>query len=125
MKGCWQFPNHGWIKVNVEGSVPTFKPRATIGGVVRGPSGCWMAEKGYRNVEIESDNSLLIAIIQNELATNNNYNEVRLIQDWCLMDCEVKFRQILRESNRVADRIAKEARDEMDQLIIHKEPLGA
>ncbi|MBA0781807.1 hypothetical protein Gotri_002693 [Gossypium trilobum] len=43
MKGCWQFPNHGWIKVNVDGSVPTFKPRATIGGVVRGPSGSWMA----------------------------------------------------------------------------------
>ncbi|MBA0872585.1 hypothetical protein Goshw_016676 [Gossypium schwendimanii] len=43
MNGCWQFPNHGWIKVNVDGSVPTFKPRATIGGVVRGPSGSWMA----------------------------------------------------------------------------------
>ncbi|MBA0697911.1 hypothetical protein Goari_021430, partial [Gossypium aridum] len=82
-------------------------------------------EKGYRNVEIESENSLLIAIIQNELATNNNYNEVRLIQDWCLMDWEVKFRQILKESNGVADRITKEARDEIDQLIIHEEPLGA
>ncbi|MFQ6648286.1 hypothetical protein Gotur_021301 [Gossypium turneri] len=91
MKGCWQFPNHGWIKVNVDGSVPTFKPRATIGGVVRGPSGSWMA--AFEMV--------------------------------CLMDWEVKFRQILRESNKVADRIAKEARDEMDQLIIHEEPLGA
>ncbi|MBA0691357.1 hypothetical protein Goari_008986, partial [Gossypium aridum] len=35
--------------------------------------------KGYRKVEIESDDSLLITVIQNGLAANNNYNEVRLI----------------------------------------------
>ncbi|MBA0875040.1 hypothetical protein Goshw_025336 [Gossypium schwendimanii] len=41
-KDQWQFPNHGWVKVNVDGSVSTFKPRATIGGVVRGLNGSWM-----------------------------------------------------------------------------------
>ncbi|MBA0693803.1 hypothetical protein Goari_004150, partial [Gossypium aridum] len=60
--------------------------------------------KWCRRVEIESDNSVLVTIIQNGLATNNNYNEVKLIQDWYLnKNWEVKFRQILRESNRVAD----------------------
>ncbi|MBA0669707.1 hypothetical protein Goklo_029372 [Gossypium klotzschianum] len=61
--------------------------------------------KGYRKVEIESDNSLLITVIQNGLVANNNYSE-----------------QILRENNGVANRITKEARGEMDHLIIHEEP---
>ncbi|MBA0691356.1 hypothetical protein Goari_008986 [Gossypium aridum] len=94
------------MKVNGDDSVLTFKPRAAIGGVLRGLTGSWMGvfdmvvglldifkiearalleglkfvwAKGYRKVEIESDDSLLITVIQNGLAANNNYNEVRLI----------------------------------------------
>ncbi|MBA0565599.1 hypothetical protein Golob_010465, partial [Gossypium lobatum] len=90
------------MKVNVDDSVLTFKSRAAIGGVLRGLNGSWMGDfdmvvglldifriearalleglkfvwaKGYRKVEIESDNSLLITVIQNGLATNNNYSE--------------------------------------------------
>ncbi|MBA0745599.1 hypothetical protein Gogos_008170, partial [Gossypium gossypioides] len=108
------------MKVNVDGSVSTFKSRAAIGGVLRGLNGSWMGvfdmvvglsdifkiearalleglkfvwAKGYRKVEIESDNSLLITI--------------------------------LRENNGVANRITKEARGEMDHLIIHEEPRGS
>ncbi|MBA0574142.1 hypothetical protein Golob_001374, partial [Gossypium lobatum] len=126
-----QFPNHRWVKVNVDGSVLTFKPRATIGGVVRGLNGSCMGgfemvvglanvfqiearalleglkfswAKGYHTVEIESDNSILVAVIQNGLVGNNNYDK------------------ILRESNRVTDRIAREARGEMEHLITHEEP---
>ncbi|MBA0741841.1 hypothetical protein Gogos_014962 [Gossypium gossypioides] len=47
--------------------------------------------KGYRRVEIESDNSILVTIIQNGQATNKNYSEVKLIQDWCFKSWEVKF----------------------------------
>ncbi|MBA0745091.1 hypothetical protein Gogos_007682, partial [Gossypium gossypioides] len=57
----------------------------------------------------------------NGLATNNNYCEVKLIQDWCIKNWELKFRQILRESNRVTDCLAKEVRGEMEQLIVHEE----
>ncbi|MBA0752370.1 hypothetical protein Gogos_001211, partial [Gossypium gossypioides] len=46
--------------------------------------------KGYHTVEIESDNSILVAI--------------------------------LRESNSVTDRIAREARGEMEHLVTHEEP---
>ncbi|MBA0552827.1 hypothetical protein Golob_023605, partial [Gossypium lobatum] len=64
--------------------------------------------KGYRRVEIENenenDNSISVAIIQNGLTTNNVCSEVGLIQDWCLKDWEVKFRQIMRESDMVIDR---------------------
>ncbi|KAG8492187.1 hypothetical protein CXB51_009610 [Gossypium anomalum] len=78
--------------------------------------------KGYCRVEIESDNSVLVTIIQTGLATNNNYSEVKLIQNWRLKNWEVKFRQILKESKRVANCLVKEAKSEMEQLIIHEEP---
>ncbi|KAK5774670.1 hypothetical protein PVK06_042526 [Gossypium arboreum] len=65
--------------MDVDSLVSNSRPRATIGGV------------GYRQVEIESDNSLLIVVIQNELAANNSYNKVRLIQGKCLKDWKVKF----------------------------------
>ncbi|MBA0765747.1 hypothetical protein Gotri_014900 [Gossypium trilobum] len=38
----WQFRNYGWVKVNVDGSVSTFKPRVAIGKMVRGLNGSWM-----------------------------------------------------------------------------------
>ncbi|MBA0792794.1 hypothetical protein Gohar_017262 [Gossypium harknessii] len=53
---------------------------------------------------------------------SNTYNEVQLIQDWCFKDWEMKFCTILRESNRVADCIAKEARGTMELLLIHNDP---
>ncbi|MBA0641742.1 hypothetical protein Goklo_026255 [Gossypium klotzschianum] len=109
-EGWWQFPIHGWVKVNVDRLVLNSKPRSAIGGVVREPDGSCMVgvemmvglsyifqveawtlleglkyawAQGYHQLEIESDNSLLIVVIQNWLATTNNYSEVRLIQDWC------------------------------------------
>lgn len=33
--GCCQFPANEWTKVNVDGSLSTTRPKATIGGVVR------------------------------------------------------------------------------------------
>ncbi|MBA0688102.1 hypothetical protein Goari_005909 [Gossypium aridum] len=75
--------------MNVDSSVSNSRSRATIGGVVRRPNGSWMG--GYRQVEIESDNSVLIVVIQNGLVANNCYTKVRLIQDWCFEDWEEKF----------------------------------
>ncbi|MBA0623855.1 hypothetical protein Godav_009290, partial [Gossypium davidsonii] len=78
---------------------------------------------GYRQVEIERDNTLLIAVIQNRLAVSSKYSEVCQEYKWCFKDWDVAFRQILRDSNKVVDCIAKEARGEMEQLIIHVDPL--
>ncbi|MBA0798564.1 hypothetical protein Gohar_009147, partial [Gossypium harknessii] len=84
----WQFQNYGWVKVNVDGSMSTFKPRAAIArALLEGLKFAWA--KGYRRVEIESNNSVLILWV----------------------------------SNRVADRIAREAQGEMEHLITHEEPL--
>ncbi|MFQ6628047.1 hypothetical protein Gotur_008073 [Gossypium turneri] len=42
--------------------------------------------QGFRQVELESDNALLIDVTQNGLATGNNYSEIRLIHDRCPKD---------------------------------------
>ncbi|KAH1064364.1 hypothetical protein J1N35_029351 [Gossypium stocksii] len=83
------------------------RPMAIIGGVMRGPNGGWMGvesrtmleglklawAQGFRQVELESDNALLIDVIQNG------------------------------DNNKVVDRITKETRGRMQQLIIYVDPL--
>ncbi|KAA3462750.1 reverse transcriptase [Gossypium australe] len=131
---------NGWIKVNVDSSMSTTRPKATIEGVVRGPNGGWMGgfemmiglsdifqvearalfeglkfawAQGFCQVEIESDNALLIAVIQNGLAASSKYNKIRQIYAWCFKRWDVKFCQIMTDNNKVANRIAKKARGEM------------
>ncbi|MBA0743942.1 hypothetical protein Gogos_006591 [Gossypium gossypioides] len=117
------------------------RPNATIWGVVRGPNRGWMGgfemmiglsnifqvkaralfkgfkftwAQGFCQVEIESNNALLIAVIQNRLAANSKYSEIRQIYEWCFKHWDVKFCQIMTDSNRMANRIAKEARGEKE-----------
>lgn len=70
-------------------------------------------------VEIENGNVL---VIQNGLAVNSKYCEVRKIYEWCFKNQDVPLRHILRDNNKVADRIAKKVRGKMEQLIIHIDP---
>ncbi|MFQ6622279.1 hypothetical protein Gotur_002322 [Gossypium turneri] len=122
------------VKVNVDGSVSTVISKPTIGGTVRDSNGKWltgfamvtgMAEvfqvearavveglklawmKGYKQVQINYDNALLIDTIHNGFASISNIREVRLIHEWCHKDWKIKFRHVLRESNKVADCLAK------------------
>ncbi|KAK5776762.1 hypothetical protein PVK06_044725 [Gossypium arboreum] len=82
------------------------KTKCNLGGVVRGPNRGWMEgfkimiglsdifqvearalfeglkfawAQGFCLVEIESDNALLIAVIQDELAASSKYSEIRQI----------------------------------------------
>ncbi|MBA0708698.1 hypothetical protein Golax_023794 [Gossypium laxum] len=96
----------------------TSKQRATIGGALRGPSGGWLVGfemvtsmasifqieaqaileglklawmRGFRQVEVESNNALLIDTIRNNFAANSNTIEVRLIHEWYNRDLQVKL----------------------------------
>ncbi|PPS05833.1 hypothetical protein GOBAR_AA14822 [Gossypium barbadense] len=40
-KRWWQLPTHGWVKMNVDGSVLATRPKAAIDGVMRGSNGGW------------------------------------------------------------------------------------
>ncbi|MBA0557293.1 hypothetical protein Golob_014369 [Gossypium lobatum] len=81
--GRWQPPMADWVKVNVDGSVSRNNPKASVGGVVRGPSGGWLVgfkmvlAKGFRCVELKSDNAMLIETIHNGLVTVSSVVEVR------------------------------------------------
>ncbi|MBA0870082.1 hypothetical protein Goshw_007628 [Gossypium schwendimanii] len=69
--------------------------------IVEGMKLAWL--KGYKQVEINCDNVMLIDTIYNEFASISNIAEVRLIHEWCNKDWKVKFRHVLRVSNKVAN----------------------
>ncbi|MBA0572160.1 hypothetical protein Golob_002518, partial [Gossypium lobatum] len=59
-------------------------------GILEGLKLAWM--RGFRQVEMESDNALLIDTIRNDFVENSNIVEVRLIHEWCNRDWQVKLR---------------------------------
>ncbi|KAH1108370.1 hypothetical protein J1N35_012138 [Gossypium stocksii] len=92
-------PKLGWVKINIDGSMSTSRQRAAIGGVLRGPSRGWLVGfemvtsmagifqieaqailegfklawmKGFKQVEVESNNALLIDTIRNNFVANSN-----------------------------------------------------
>ncbi|MBA0770169.1 hypothetical protein Gotri_018837 [Gossypium trilobum] len=107
----WKLPEVLWAKVNVYGSVASHIPRAVIGKVVEtrvvleGLKLAW--DRGFSQIELECDNSMLIELIRNGWVTVSNVDAIRGIHGWCLKSWEVKFRHIQREANRVVDCIAK------------------
>ncbi|KAG8501357.1 hypothetical protein CXB51_003529 [Gossypium anomalum] len=64
----------------------------------------WMRD--FKQVEVESDNALLIDIIRNGFVANNNTMEVRLVHEWCNKEWQVKLQHVLTESNKVVDCLA-------------------
>lgn len=92
-----------------------------IGGVVRGPSGGWLVgfkmtvglidilqveaknctrslklawDRGFRQIELECDDVMLIEFIWNGWVSVSNVNEIRSIHWWCLKYWEVKFKHV-------------------------------
>lgn len=64
----------------------------------------------FRQGEIKSDNTLLIDTLWNGLAVVNKVIEVLMIHAWCSKEWRVKFLHILKDNNKVADCVVKEAR---------------
>lgn len=122
----WQRSEPGWVKLNVDGSVSNITSKAAVGRVVRDANGKWLTgltmamgmvevflveargvlegmkllwQKGYRQIEVNCDNALLIDTIRNGFAPVSNIREVRLIHEWCKKDWKVKFRHVLRDCN--------------------------
>ncbi|XP_016702055.1 uncharacterized protein [Gossypium hirsutum] len=125
------------------------KLKVAVAGVMRGPSRGWLVgfrmitsmsdifnievkavleglklawDRGFRQIEVESDNSFLINVLQNDLAVVSSIDEIRLILDWYSKDWQVKFRYIQRDSNKVVDQLAKMDRGRVNCLVIHEDP---
>ncbi|MFQ6643415.1 hypothetical protein Gotur_018017, partial [Gossypium turneri] len=72
-------------------------------------------EKGFRRVEVESDNVMLIKSLQGGLATVNNVKEIRMIHRYCFKNWRINFRHIQRGNNKVVDCLAKVAKGDLDR----------
>ncbi|MBA0729001.1 hypothetical protein Golax_025775, partial [Gossypium laxum] len=104
----WHFLDTNWTKINVE---RLFEDVETSLGV------------GIRQVEVETNNALLLEILDSGFACVNNIAEVRLLHTWIAKDWQVKLRLLLRDGNKVADCLAKEILRSLNQLIIIDEYL--
>ncbi|MBA0737143.1 hypothetical protein Gogos_010619 [Gossypium gossypioides] len=80
-------------------------------------------ERGFRQVEVETDNALLLEILHFGLSCVNNIAKVRLLHTWIAKDWQVKLRLLSRDGNRVTNYLAKEILGSLNQLAILDEPL--
>ncbi|MBA0560996.1 hypothetical protein Golob_017858, partial [Gossypium lobatum] len=53
---------------------------------------------------------------------SDNVVEIQMINDLCSIDWKVKFRSIRRTNNKVVDRLAKRISDDIDHLVVLKDP---
>ncbi|MBA0804731.1 hypothetical protein Gohar_004299, partial [Gossypium harknessii] len=88
--------------------------------IVEGLKLAWL--KGYKQVEINCDDAMFIDIICNGLASISNITGLRLIHKWCNKDWKVKFRHVLRGSNKLTDCLANAAIGNLNQLVLFTDP---
>ncbi|MBA0787448.1 hypothetical protein Gotri_028194 [Gossypium trilobum] len=139
----------GWVKIKLDGFVSKNNTKAAIGGAVQNSDGEWLTGfnmvtgmdeifrieaqviiermklawlKGYKQVEINCDNVMLTNTICNGFTSISNIAKVRLIHEWCNKDWKVKFRHILRGSNKVVDCLAKAAIRKLNQVVMFRVP---
>ncbi|MBA0574646.1 hypothetical protein Golob_001834, partial [Gossypium lobatum] len=60
---------------------------------------------------------MLIDTIRNGFASISNIAEVRLIHEWCNKDWKVKFRHVLRGSNKVVDCLTNATIGKVNQVV--------
>ncbi|MBA0686389.1 hypothetical protein Goari_013995, partial [Gossypium aridum] len=70
--GRWHLLETDWVKVNVNGSI---EARAILEGLKL----AW--NRGFKQVELESDNAMLIETIWNGLTPVSSVDEIRKIHD--------------------------------------------
>ncbi|KAK5836378.1 hypothetical protein PVK06_012165 [Gossypium arboreum] len=102
----WSAPESGWVKLNTNGAVSLNSYSAAIGGVIRDADGNWLSgylmvlgkdemfkiearsmlerlhllwDKGYRQVELECDNTLLVEIMLVGGDIDSHFMELRAI----------------------------------------------
>lgn len=57
--------------------------------VLEGMKLAW--DRGFKKIEVEYDNALLIELIQNGWTSMSNVDEIRGIHGWCLKSWAVRF----------------------------------
>ncbi|KAH1046355.1 hypothetical protein J1N35_037139 [Gossypium stocksii] len=118
---CSSKTEQRWQCLNIDGSVSKNNTKVAIRGVARNSDGEWLMGfnmvtgmdeifkiearaivegmklawlKGFKQVEINCDNAMLIDTIRNGFTSISNIVEVRLIHEWYNKDWKVKFRHV-------------------------------
>lgn len=79
-------------------------------------------DKGFRKIEVESDNALLVELFQSGGRSNSSVAEMRLIHQILQRDWEIRLRHISRNANETTDAMAKLIRVGDSMLHIFTEP---
>ncbi|KAH1089529.1 hypothetical protein J1N35_016786 [Gossypium stocksii] len=147
----WNPPEKGWLKINTDGACGGSCQRSSVGGACRGSTGDWYFgfattlgafsvfqtdarasyegvrlawERGYRRVELASDNGVLIESITPGCAADGNLVELRLLSQLLRRNWSVRLRHVRRTANRAADHMAKLA-GAVEQMRVFVQPPGS
>ncbi|MBA0769812.1 hypothetical protein Gotri_018509 [Gossypium trilobum] len=77
--GRWHLPETDWVKVNVDGSVSRSNSKIEARAILEGLKLAW--NRGFKRVELESDNAMLIETIRSGLTPVSSVDEIRKIHD--------------------------------------------
>lgn len=149
MFSSWKAPPLGWIKLNFDGAVSLDNQHAPIGGVLQDANVNWLWgyaimfasssifkvkartmldglilawDKGFKKVEVECDNMLLVELLHSGRGANGKIVEVCLIHQMLQRGWEVCVRYVLRDANVVADAMAKITIGDDLQLQLFQKP---
>ncbi|KAL4280844.1 hypothetical protein GQ457_03G019340 [Hibiscus cannabinus] len=130
----WCPPEDGWVKLNTDGTRSSIDGRAACGGVLRDHTGTWIRgftrfvgrcsvveaelwgigtgmalawELGYRQLVIETDSVDALRLIEQRSKGGGPFTLVHRIHVLRVLDWRLVFSKIGRDSNDVADRLAK------------------
>lgn len=150
---CWKPSTNHRYTINVDGSVKHFTMKAGLGGILRDKNGEWREgfsgkadfgdptaveakaivksmewawEKGYRDVEFQSDATTVIEWIHTKANLRGPIREIiEKAHQWIDRDWKISIKAIYREQNRVADALASVgARQSDDWSIYDTSPFG-
>ncbi|KAF7810226.1 putative ribonuclease H protein At1g65750 family [Senna tora] len=135
----WQNPDEGWYKINTDGSMWNNSEGSSCGGVIRGSHGSWVTGFSKRlgrgdafqaevwgcltglrlawdlklpKVILELDSSMVFQFIQGNLDKNHKLYALAIeIKDLLSRDWLVNVNLINRKGNRLADAMAKYAKN--------------
>ncbi|KAK8607988.1 hypothetical protein V6N13_023446 [Hibiscus sabdariffa] len=147
----WCPPEDGWVKLNTDGARSSIDGRAAYGGVLRDHTGTWIRgftrfvgqcsvveselwgiatgmalawELGYRQLVIETDSADALRLIEQKSKGGGPFTLVHRIHVLRVLDWRLVFSKIRRDSNDVADRLAKLASyDSLDTEFFDQSPL--
>ncbi|KAK8580071.1 hypothetical protein V6N12_070357 [Hibiscus sabdariffa] len=139
----------GWVKGNTDGVVDLHSDFASCGGVLRYSNGDWcmgfsrslgrcsvlMAEiwavhdmlkhawsLGYRQVEVETDNSKVYAIVSGKSMALHGNSVVQAVQSLFALDWDIHFSLVNRDHNRVTDALARLSRGQLISETLYTAP---